>query len=261
MKILVFIKQIPGAGQVKLDPKTGNIIRSGAEAVINPLDLNAIEAALSFKRSLGAAVTAISMGPPQAESILRKALALGCDEAVLLSDRAFAGADTLATAYTLAKAAEKAGDYDLLIFGQNSADGDTAQVAPATAAFLDLPQITGVLSAEVRDGWVYCRRSVKDRTESLRAKLPAVISVSPEINRPGYALPRNILRAAELPIKVWNRLDIKADSGKTGSAGSPSATKTLFTPPKPQSKLKLLKGSAKELAVGIADILENENII
>ena len=142
MKILVFVKQVPDTDDVKLDPKTGNLKREGVQSMINPLDANAIEAAVQLKEKYGGTVAAISMGPPQAEDMLKKALALGCDEAYLLSDRAFGGADTLATAYTLAKAAEKIGDYDLLLFGRHAVDGDTAQTGPATAAYLNVPQIT-----------------------------------------------------------------------------------------------------------------------
>lgn len=130
MKILVFVKQVPDTDDVKLDPKTGNLKREGVASMINPLDANALEAAVQLKEKYGATVVAISMGPPQAEDVLKKALALGCDEACLLSDRAFGGADTLATAYTLSKAAEKIGDYDLLLFGRHAVDGDTAQTAP-----------------------------------------------------------------------------------------------------------------------------------
>ena len=127
MKILVFIKQVPDTTDVKLDPKTGNLNREGVVSILNALDANGVEAALQLKEKYGATVVAVSMGPPQAEEVLKKALAMGCDEAVLLSDRAFGGADTLATGYVLAKAAEKIGDYDLLIFGRHASDGETAQ--------------------------------------------------------------------------------------------------------------------------------------
>ena len=164
MKILVFVKQVPDTDDVKLDPKTGNLKREGVQSMINPLDANAIEAAVQLKEKYGGTVAAISMGPPQAEDMLKKALALGCDEAYLLSDRAFGGADTLATAYTLAKAAEKIGDYDLLLFGRHAVDGDTAQTGPATAAYLNVPQITLATSIDVQDGWVICDRNLEDCT-------------------------------------------------------------------------------------------------
>ena len=174
MKILVFIKQVPDTDDVKLDPNTGNLQREGVQSILNPLDANSIECAMQLKRKYGATVAAISMGPPQAEAVLKKALALGCDEAYLLSDRAFGGADTLATAYTLAKAAEKIGDYDLLLFGKHATDGDTAQTGPATAAFLGIPQITLATSLNIEDGWVVCDRVLENNCEKVAAKLPAL---------------------------------------------------------------------------------------
>lgn len=183
MKILVFVKQVPDTDDVKLDER-GNLKRDGVASMINPLDANAVEAAIQLKEKYGATVVAISMGPPQAEDVLKKALALGCDEAYLLSDRAFGGADTLATAYTLAKGAEKIGDYDLLLFGRHAVDGDTAQTGPATAAFLGIPQVTLASSIDVKDGWVYCDRVLEDSAEKVRAKLPALVTVTAEINTP-----------------------------------------------------------------------------
>ena len=135
MKILVFIKQVPDTDDVKLDPKTGNLQRDGVKSILNPLDANSIECALQLKEKYGGTVAAVTMGPPQAEDVLKKALALGCDEAYLLSDRAFGGADTLATSYTLAKAAEKICNYDLLLFGKHAVDGDTAQTGNLYVVF------------------------------------------------------------------------------------------------------------------------------
>ena len=152
MRILVFVKQIPNTSDVRLDPRTGNLCRDGVASVINPLDLNAIEAAMQLKAAHGGTVAAVTMGPPQAADVLKKAMALGCDESYLLSDRAFGGADTLATAYTLSQAVRKLGAFDLLLFGQHSADGDTAQVGAAVAAFLDIPQVTKVALALRRRG-------------------------------------------------------------------------------------------------------------
>ena len=174
MKILVYVKQVPDTDDVKLDPKTGNIMREGVASKLNPLDANAVEAAIRLKEKYGAQVCAISMGPPQAEDVLKKALALGCDEAYLLSDRAFGGADTLATSYTLAMAARKIGDYDLLLFGRHAVDGDTAQTGPATAAQLGIPQITLASSIDVQDGYVICDRVLETCTQKVRARLPAL---------------------------------------------------------------------------------------
>ncbi len=155
MKILVFIKQVPDTDDVRLDPKTGNLRRDGVKSMMNPLDANAVEAALQLKAKHGGTVSVVTMGLPQAEEALKKALGMGCDEAFLLSDRPFGGADTLATAYVLSKAAEKIGDFDLILFGRHAVDGDTAQTGPAVAAYLGIPQITLASSIEVEDGWVY----------------------------------------------------------------------------------------------------------
>ena len=189
MKILVFVKQVPDTDDVKLDPKTGNLKRDGVQTTINPLDANAVETAVQLKEKYGATVCAVTMGPPQAKEVLKKALALGCDEAYLLSDRAFGGADTRATSYTLAKAAEKIGDYDLLLFGRHAIDGDTAQTGPATASFLNIPQITLADSVDIQDGWVVCTRVLESRSERVRAKLPALVTVCKEINTPRYPTP------------------------------------------------------------------------
>ena len=171
MKIIVFVKQVPDTDDVKLDPKTGNLCREGVKSMLNPLAANAVEAALRLREAHGGTVAAVTMGPPQAEEALKKALAMGCDEAYLLSDRAFGGADTLATSYVLSKAAEKIGGFDLLIFGRHAVDGDTAQTGPATAAFLDIPQVTLVSALEVEDGWARCERELGSVRQTVRVTL------------------------------------------------------------------------------------------
>ena len=154
MKILVFVKQVPDTDDVQLDPKTGNLRRDGVKSMMNPMDANAIEAALQLKEKHGGSVVVVTMGLPMATEVQKKALGMGCDEAYLLSDRPFGGADTLATSYTLAKAAEKIGGFDLLLFGRLATDGDTAQTGPAVAAQLGIPQISLASSIAVEDGWV-----------------------------------------------------------------------------------------------------------
>ena len=261
MKILVFVKQGPDTDDVKLDPKTGNLKREGVQSMINPLDANAIEAAVQLKEKYGGTVAAISMGPPQAEDMLKKALALGCDEAYLLSDRAFGGADTLATAYTLAKAAEKIGDYDLLLFGRHAVDGDTAQTGPATAAYLNAPQITLATSIDVQDGWVICDRNLEDCTQRVKAKLPALVTVCGEINTPRYATPINIMKALKKPRTVWDAAALEADTTRTGIPGSPSSTKKVFEPEKRNTDTKYFEGSAEDMAVQFVDMLANEHLV
>ena len=261
MKILVFVKQVPDTDDVKLDPKTGNLKRDGVQTTINPLDANAVETAVQLKEKYGATVCAVTMGPPQAREVLKKALALGCDEAYLLSDRAFGGADTRATSYTLAKAAEKIGDYDLLLFGRHAIDGDTAQTGPATASFLNIPQITLADSVDIQDGWVVCTRALESRSERVRAKLPALVTVCKEINTPRYPTLPNIMKANRKPITAWAAADIDADTNETGMPGSPSSTKKVFEPEKRGTDTVYFIGSVEEMAAQLVDMLENERLI
>lgn len=261
MKILVFIKQVPDTDDVKLDPKTGNLRRDGVKSMMNPLDANAVEAALQLKAKHGGTVSVITMGLPQAEEALKKALGMGCDEAFLLSDRPFGGADTLATAYVLSKAAEKIGDCDLLIFGRHAVDGDTAQTGPAVAAYLGIPQITLASSIDVDDGWVYCSRNLGEQHQRVRAKLPAVVTVCGEINKPRYATPINIMRAQKKPRTTWNAADLSCDTSMTGSAGSPSSTKKVFEPIKRNTSTEYFAGEASDAAKAIVDVLKSEHLI
>lgn len=261
MKILVFVKQVPDTDDVKLDPKTGNLNREGITSIMNPLDANAVEAALQLKEKNGGSIIAISMGPPQAEDVLKKALALGCDEAYLLSDRAFGGADTLATAYTLSKAAEKIGNFDLLLFGRHAIDGDTAQTGPATAAFLGLPQITLAKSIEVENGWVCCERILEDSVQKVKAKLPAVVTVTGEINTPRYPTPINIMKALKKPRGVWTSADLDCDMHQIGIKGSPSSTKKVFEPLKRNTETTYFSGKPDIMAAEFVDMLESEHLI
>ncbi len=261
MKILVFIKQVPNTDDVKLDPKTGNLQREGVQSMLNPLDANAIEAALRLREQHGGTVAAISMGPPQAEEVLKKALALGCDEAYLLSDRAFGGADTLATSYTLAMAAKKIDDYDLLLFGKNASDGDTAQTGPATAAWLGIPQITLASVLSVSDGWVYADRVLDNEVQHVRAKLPAAVTVCSELNTPRYPTPVNIMKALKKPRTVWNAVSLGVDVSYTGISGSPSSTKTIFESPKRDTATVFFDGTPDEIAVQFVDMLMKEHVL
>jgi electron transfer flavoprotein beta subunit len=261
MKILVFVKQVPDTDDVKLDPRTGNLMRDGVESVINPLDANGVEAALELKEKYGGTITAISMGPPQADDVLKKALAMGCDESVLLSDRALGGADTLATGYPLAKAAEKIGGYDLLICGRHAVDAETAQTGPIIAAFLGIPQVTLVDDLSIDGEYAVCRRVLPDRFETVRVKMPALITVCSEMNTPRYPTPINIMKALKKPRYVWNSRDINCEPDMIGLAGSPSSNKEIFEPPKRNTNTKYFTGDIEEMARAIADTLEAEKLI
>lgn len=261
MKILVFVKQVPDTSDVKLDPKTGNLDREGVESIMNPLDANAVEAAVQLKEKYGGSIVAISMGPPQAEDVLKKALAMGCDEAILLSDRAFGGADTLATAYVLSKAADKLGDYDLLLFGRHASDGETAQTGPIVAAFLGLPQITLADSLDLTDGWAYATRNTEDGTERVRAKLPALVTVCAEMNEPRYTTPINIMKALRKPRQVWDAAALEADLAQCGIPGSPSITKRLFEPQHEHVDTVFFTGDEQEMAKQLVDMLEAQHLV
>ena len=261
MKILVFVKQVPDTDDVQLDPKTGNLKREGVQSMLNPNDANAVECALQLKEKFGGTVCAISMGPPQAGKTLKMVLGMGCDEAYLLSDRAFGGADTLATSYTLAKAAEKIGDYDILLCGRLASDGDTAQTGPALAAWLGLPQITLADSLAVEDGWVICDRKLGEMRQRVKAKLPAVVTVTGDINKPRYATMIGIMQANKKPFFTWSAADMECDPEKIGMKGSPSSTKGVFEPEKRTTDTKFFEGEMPDVARAFVDELAAQHLL
>lgn len=260
MNIIVFIKQIPDTDKVRLD-EHGNLLREGVESIINPVDKNAIEAGLRLRDEHGGRVTAVTMGPPQAAEVLNRALFMGCDDVVLLSDRAFGGADTLATGYTLAMAAKKLGGADLLIFGNRAADAETAQTGPVTAGFLGLPLVTSVSELSVEDGWAVCTREFALGVEKCRVRLPAVITVKPELNTPRFQTPANVIAGLKKPLKVWDSAALGSDSSKTGVCGSPSRTKRVVAPPARSMDTEVIGGSSEEMAGALAALLAGEHLI
>jgi len=261
MKIVVMIKQVPDTTEVKLDPRTGTLIREGVPSIINPEDKNALEEALKLKETVGATVVVISMGPPQAEDALREALAMGADDAILLSDRAFAGADTWATATTLGYALKKIGDFDLVLAGRQAIDGDTAQVGPQLAEFLKVPQVTYVRELAVVDGKVQAKRAVEDGYEDIEAKLPALLTITKEANTPRYPHAGAIITAyRERKVTRWGVQDIGADPEALGLKGSPTQVKRSFSPP-PKEPGQIIKGAPAEAAKDLVAILRQKNII
>ena len=223
MKIVVCAKQVPDTTEVKLDPKTNTLIRDGVPSIINPDDKAGIEAALQLKEKCpGSTVTVVSMGPPQADVALREALAMGCDDALLISDRAFGGADTWATSSTIAAALKKL-DYDVIITGRQAIDGDTAQVGPQIAEHLDLPLISYAQDIKVEGDSVIVQRQYDDRYHVLKAKMPCVITALSELNEPRYMTPGGIFDAYDAEVTVWGRKDLKdVDDSNLGLAGSPT---------------------------------------
>jgi len=262
MNIVVCIKQVPDTADVRIDPETNTLVREGVPSIINPFDEFAIEEGLQIREQCGGTVTVLTMGPPQADDVLRTALAMGVDKVALLSDRAFAGSDTLATSYTLSKGIEKVGDVHLVIAGKQAIDGDTAQVGPGIAQRLGLTQLTYVTKVDSVDdvaGTIIVDRLIDGGIEKVEAKLPAMMAVVKDINSPRKPslLKKKKARNAEIP--VWGADDIGADPNRIGQKGSPTWVEKIFTPEQ-KSGGEIFEGDSDELAVKIADvILEMKN--
>ena len=250
MQIIVCIKQVldtEEVGKAKVDPKTNTLIREGVPSIINPFDENAIEEALRIKDEQNARVVVLTMGPPQAEEALRKALAMGADEAVHLCDKAMAGGDTLATSFTLATAIRKIGEFDLILTGKQSIEGDTAQVGPGVAECLGIPQVTYVRKLEIKDKKIKAERTLEDCFEVVEVSLPALVTVTKEINDPRYPSLRGLLRAKKEKILVWNHHDLALQKEKIGLDGSPTKVIKVFIPDPPK-KGKMLSGDISNVA-------------
>ncbi|MBW2283483.1 MAG: electron transfer flavoprotein subunit beta/FixA family protein [Deltaproteobacteria bacterium] len=257
MRIIVCVKQVPDIAEMETmetDPETGTIIREGLPAIVNPFDEYALEEAVSLKEKLGGEVIALSMGPPQAEDALIKCLSMGADQAVLLSDRAFAGADTLATAYAIAGAVKKLGEFDLIFCGQQAIDGDTAQVGPMLAENLHIPQITYVNRVEVDNKHVVGTREVEEGYERIRCKMPVLIAVVKGIKVPRVPTYSDLSDAMDKEIPVWSARELDLEERFLGLGGSPTAVTKVWTP-EPRPGGQVLTGDPAELAVTLADIL------
>lgn len=222
LNIIVLIKQVPDPREYVRVREDGTLDRERARAVINDCDKNALEAALQLKEKLNSRVVAVSMGPLKAEDALREALAMGVDEAILISDRRLRGSDTLATSYVLYRAIEKLGAYDLILCGAESSDGGTAQVGPELAEFLGIPQATFVEELEVKGNCVELKRRVEGGYERLRVVMPALLTVLKNANNPRVTTFSGILKAVKKPIVTWSLDDIGVEADKVGLAGSPT---------------------------------------
>jgi electron transfer flavoprotein beta subunit len=259
MNIIVCIKQVPGTTQVKINPETNTLIREGVEAIINPFDENAIEAALQLRDKHGGKVTVITMGPPQAVNALKDAIALGVDDVILVSDRAFAGADTWATSYTLSQTIKKIGQFDIIICGKQAIDGDTAQVGPGVAEFLGIPQVTFAVGIEINNGILKVNRLLEDTNEMIELKCPAMITVVKQINTPRMPSFKGKIKAKNAVITQWNAKDINAEEVKIGLKGSPTSVVRIFTPP-PKGGGEMLKGSADEMVAELVTKLRDRKV-
>jgi len=265
MHAIVCIKQVPDTSDVKIDHERGTLIREGVPSIINPFDMYAIEEGLLLKEKFGGKVTVITMGPPQANSALKEALAMGADEAILLSDRAFAGADTWATAYVISKAVKKIGDFEVILCGRQAIDGDTGQVGPGVAVQLSINQLTYVSkirSLDLEAGSIEVERMVEQGREILRAPLPCLLTVVKDINQPRYPTILGLRRASKAQIPVWAPADIEADPKLIGLTGSPTRVEKMFAPPPRPAKCVIIEAeSAVQAAQKLAEKLIAEKVI
>jgi electron transfer flavoprotein beta subunit len=255
MKIAVLIKQVPDTDDVKLDPETGTMIREGSGTIINPLDLNAIEAAVQIKRHRkdDCEITVLTMGPPNAQFALREALALGGDEAVLLTDRKFAGADSWATAKVLAEALKKSGKYDLVLAGEKATDGETGQVGPEVAAMLSMPCATYVSAIEHNENNVVVTRTVEDGTEKQRIQFPCLITVLSALNNPSMPTLRGKMNSRRADIVTMTSQDLDIKPEELGLKGSPTRVVKVTTP---QKTRKTKRYSGSQIEEGIRELVE-----
>ena len=261
LNIVICIKQVPETTEVEFDKETGRLKREGVAAVINPFDEYAIETGLRLKEKHGGKVKAISMGPPMAEQSLRDAIAMGCDEGILVSDRVFGGADTWATSLTLAKSIQLTGPHDIIICGLKTTDGDTGQTGPEMAEHLGEPCISYVSKIlDVKDGKVTLKRNLDDGVETLEASLPLIITVSKDVGQPRLATLRGRLAAKKATIKMITNKEIGMNPKELGLDGSYTRVTKIFTP-EPHAGGKIIEGTADQLADAIYAKLKEAKIV
>ena len=259
MNIVVCLKQVPDTTVVKIDPKTGTLIRDGVPSIINPEDKHALEAAIQLKEKNNGKVTVISMGPPQAQNALREALCMGADEAILITDRAFAGADTLATSKALAGAIKRV-DYDIIFAGRQAIDGDTAQVGPEIAEHLDIPQVTYVQGVEVCEDGLLINRALEDGHELIKVSGPVLLTAIKELNHPRYMNVQYIFDTANKEITIWSADDIEVNKEELGLKGSPTKVKRSMTK-EAKGAGEIIDGPAKESVSTLLNKLKEKHYI
>ena len=262
MRIIVCAKQVPDTNEVKIDPVKGTLIRDGVPSILNPDDANALEAALQIKdANPDTVISVVSMGPPQACYMLRECLAMGADEAYLLSSRAFGGADTCSTSTTIAAGIRKIADYDLIFAGRQAIDGDTAQVGPQMARRLGLPVVTYVQKIrELKEGSVVVERQLEDGYEVIECKTPCVLTAVKELNEPRYMSIPGIVDAYDKEITIWNENDVNLDPSYCGLKASPTQVFRSFTPP-PKGKGEMLEGTVSEMVDTLVAKLTEKHIL
>ena len=254
MNIIVCVKQVPSSNEVRLDPVRTTIIRDSSKAVANPFDVTAVEAAVQIREKHGGTVTALSMGIPATEKLLRDEIARGADKAVLLTDRVFAGADTLATSYTLAKAVNTLGGADLILCGKMATDGDTAQIGPELSAWLDVPCVTDVIEIkETDDRHIVCVRNTDAGTETVKVELPAVITVVKNLTIPRLPSIAGIRKSLDAEVRLVKAAELGADPSRIGLDGSP--TQVIRTFPQ-EKKGEAVKIEADKAAAAVMELWE-----
>ena len=262
MEIVVCIKQVPETNDIGWDPKTGTLIREGAGGILNPNDRHALEAALQLREEHGGLITALSMGPPQAEDALREALSMGVDKAILLSDKVFAGADTLSTSYALSRAVKKIAKFDLILCGKESWDGMTAQVGPQLAELLNLPQLTYATEITINSNSVRIKQKLDDGFRILETSFPAVITVEREINQPRIPSMDSIMEAyRDKEVVVWGGEYLGGDRENFGLKGSPTQSRKVYTKIVKKGKVTILEGEPDEVAGNLIQILKQKGLL
>ncbi len=266
LHFVVCLKQVPDTSEVRIDPKTNTLMREGVPSIINPYDAHALEEAIRLKEKVGGKVTIISMGPPQAKEALKKGMSFGADRAILLSDRAFAGSDSLATAYILSTAIFKLAEtepVDIVFAGKEAIDGDTAQTGPGIAVRLNYPQLTYVIKVRnLEDKTITVERKLETGKEVVQAQLPALVTCEKSLNEIRYASLPNMMKAAKYEVEVWDSKTLQFDATQMGLKGSPTSVSRIFAPPSRTGGEKI-DGSkdSRGAAANVVEKLFQQNII
>ena len=265
MRIIVPIKQVPETSNVKMDPVTGTMVREGVEPIINPLDLYAIEEGVRLKEQHDGEILALSMGPPKAMTAIKEAIAMGCDDGILLSNKAFAGADTWATSYVLSQTIKKAGEFDLVLCGERATDGDTGQVGPGIAAWLNIPFSTYISKIiEVKEKSLIVERMVETGYEILEIETPCLLTVVKEINYPRLPSLRGKQRARKMENRTWGPADVDAKPENLGLKGSPTQVVKISKPQVTRNGQVLKPRDEKEIEGAVdrlIDFLKEKEIV
>jgi len=262
MDIIVCIKQVPDTYDIGWDEKTGSLLRQGAGTILNPVDKHVLEAAIQLREEHGGFITSLSMGPDQAEEALREALGMGVDKAILLSDRVFAGADTLATSYALGCAIKKIDKFDIIICGKESSDGVTGHVGPQVAEILNVPQLTNAMEITVEKNEVVIKQKTEDGYRLLKSAFPLLITVEKNINQPRIPSMESIMDAyRDKTVDIWKGEDLNNNTGRFGLKGSPTQSKNIYTRKLEKGKVEILKGAPDVAAKSLIGILKERDLL